>query len=89
MKEVNNITICKEDYSSKEEFEQAINKAVMCLLENNYIMTVRYDDKGLGIVSIDFNYDNLEYGGNYPFWLTADEYEEHFLDSQENDDEGE
>lgn len=88
MKDINNITICKEDFSSKEEFEQAINRAVMCLLENNYIMTVRYDDKGFGIVSIDFNYSDTSYGCPYPFWLTADEYEECCFNKQkDNNDE--
>lgn len=76
MNDVNNIAICKNDCSSKEEFENAIKKAVTCLLDNNYIMTVRYDEKGLGIVSIDFEYDNLEYGCCYPYWLSPEEYDE-------------
>ena len=73
--EVDNITICKDDYRTQEEFENAIKKAIMVLLENNYIMTVKYDDKGYGIVTIDFNPDKEEYGCNYPYWLDTEESE--------------
>ena len=75
MKDVNQIVVCKEDYKSKEEFENAIKDAIMVLLNNNYIMTVRYDEKGLGIVAIDYNYSNQEYGCHYPYWLSPTEWE--------------
>lgn len=75
MKDVNQIVICKEDYNSQEEFENAIKAAIMVLLNNNYIMTVKYDDKGFGIVAIDYNHDNEEYGCHYPYWLSPGEYE--------------
>ena len=39
-KKVNDIVICKDQFKSKEEFEDAIKRAVMVLLENNYIMTI-------------------------------------------------
>ena len=48
-KMVNNLLICKEDYKTTEDWENAIKKAVMVLLDNNYIMTVRCDEKGLGL----------------------------------------
>lgn len=75
MKSVNKIVICKDEYKSKEEFENAIRDAIMVLLNNNYIMTVRYDDKGLGIVVIEYNYAEQEYGEAYPYWLLPEEWE--------------
>ena len=75
MNKVNELVICKEDYESKEEFESAIKDAIMVLLNNNYIMTVRYDDKGLGIVVIEYNYADRRYGDSYPYWLLPEEYE--------------
>ena len=86
MKSVNKIVIDKSEYKSKEEFENAIRDAIMVLLNNNYIMTVRYDEKGLGIVVIDYNYDNDEYGDAYPYWLMPEEYESIvWNDEREND----
>lgn len=75
MNRVNSITICKEDYETQEDFENAIKKAVMVLLKNRYIMTVRYDEPGLGIVCIDFEYDDLCMGSPYPYWLTQNQWE--------------
>lgn len=77
MNNVNSITICRDDYSSIEEFENAIKKAIMVLLDNNYIMTVKYDanDKELGIVVIEFEYANQEFGCDYPYWLSPEEFE--------------
>ena len=75
MNNVNEIVICKDDYKSKEDFENAIKDAIMVLLSNNYIMTVKYDEKSFGIVSIEYNHDNQEYGGTYPYWLLPEEWE--------------
>ena len=75
MNKVNRITVCRDEYKSKEEFENAIKDAVMVLLNNNYIMTVRYDEKGLGIVAIDYNYADQSYGDTYPYWLLPEEIE--------------
>ena len=75
MKRVNEIVICRNEYKTKEDFENAIKDAVMVLLNNNYIMTVRYDEKGLGIVVIDYNPIQKEFGEPYPYWLTEDELE--------------
>lgn len=74
-KDVNQIVVCQEDYDTKADFENAIKDAVIVLLNNNYIMTVRYDDKGLGIVTIDFNYDDESFGCDYPYGLSPDEWE--------------
>lgn len=75
MNKVNEIVICKDEYKSQEEFENAIRDAIMVLLNNNYIMTVRYDEKGLGIVAIEFNHDDQSFGEPYPYWLLPKEWE--------------
>lgn len=73
-KKVNEIVICKDNFKSKEEFEDAIKRAVMVLLENNYIMTIKYDEPGLGIVWIQYDDANEEMGSYYPAWLLPDEF---------------
>lgn len=75
MSRVNSITICRDNYRSKEEWEEAVGKMVVQLLHNRQIMTVRYDEPGIGIVVIEFNYDRLDYGNRYPVWLYPEEEE--------------
>lgn len=75
MNKVNQIVICRDKYNSQEEFENAIKDAIILLLNAEYVMTVRYDEKGLGIVVINYNYDNQDFGDAYPYWLMPDEYE--------------
>ena len=83
MKSVNSIVICRDKYNSQEEFENAIRDAVMLLLNAEYIMTIRYNEKGLGIVVIDYNYGNQEFGDAYPYWLMPEEYESIVWDDEE------
>ena len=56
MNDINSIVICKDNFSTQEEFENEIKKAIMLLLNNDYIMTVKYDanDKKLGAVVIEY-----------------------------------
>lgn len=75
MSKVNELVICNEDYYTQEEFEDAVKSAVMLLLNANYTMTIRYDDKGLGIVVINFNPDNIDFGDRLPYWLLPEEAE--------------
>lgn len=77
MNKVNKLVLCKEDYKTKEEFQSVIKDAIMLLLDAGYIMTVKYDadDKEMGIVVIDYDYANKEYGAAYPYWLYPEEEE--------------
>ena len=84
MNEVNRITLCRDRYSSQEEFESAIKRAVMVLLENDYIMTVRWDEKGLGILCIDYEYDDQSMGASYPMWLSCEEQDMVYFAREEN-----
>lgn len=87
MSDVNNITICRDTYKTQEDFENAIKKAMMVLLDNNYIMTVRYDEPGLGIVCIDFECDDPSIGCDYPYWLSPTEWESVIWDDEVYNDE--
>ena len=75
MSKVNELVLCRYEYDSQEEFESEVKKAVMLLLNANQIMTIRYDEKGLGIVVIEYKYDDQSYGDYYPYWLLPDEIE--------------
>ena len=87
MNTVNSIVICREKFDSDEAFKNAIRDAVMVLLDNEYVMTVRYDEKGLGIVAIDYDYEDQSLGDAYPYWLTPEEWESVMWDDErENED---
>lgn len=81
MKRVNSITICKDNYNTREEWEDAIKKMIMSLLDNRQIMTVSYDEPRLGIVVIEFNHDSQEFGDYYPYWLLPEEEEQIIYES--------
>lgn len=85
--EVNQIVICKSNFKSTEEFENAVKDAIMVLLNNDYIMTVEYDvrDKELGNVVIEFNYAEKEFGCDYPYWLSPEEWESVVWDNEKNE----
>ena len=82
MSRVNELVLCRENYSSQEEFENEIKKAVMLLLNANQIMTIRYGEKGLGIVAIEYKYADQSYGDYYPYWLLPDEIESVIFDEE-------
>ena len=46
MKSVNEIVICRSKFDSEEAFKNSIRDAIMLLLDNEYVMTVKYDEKG-------------------------------------------
>ena len=87
MNRTNELVICKDEYESSLEFECAIRRAIMLLLENNYIATIRYDEKGLGIVVIEYNHADRALGAHYPYWLSTEEYESVVWDEDRKDDE--
>ena len=86
MNKVNELVLCREDYESQEEFENEIKKAVMLLLNANQIMTVRYDEEGLGIIIIEYKYADQNYGDYYPYWLSPEEIESVIFDDERVDD---
>lgn len=88
MSKVNELVLCRYEYDSQEEFEDEIKKAVMLLLNAGQIMTIRYDEKGLGIVVIEYKYDDQSYGDYYPYWLLPDEIESVVFDEDSGVDNG-
>ena len=89
MRDVNSIEICRDNYSTQEEWEDAIKKMVIALLDNRQIMTVRYDEPGLGIVDIEFNPDKAEWGARYPYWLSPEEEESVVYDENREEQKNE
>lgn len=75
MNKVNELVLCRQNYDSQEVFEDEIKKAVMVLLNANQIMTIRYDEPGLGIVAIEYKSADRSYGDYYPYWLLPEEIE--------------
>lgn len=84
---VNELVLCRDYYKSQEEFENEIKKAIMVLLNSEHIMTIKYDEKGLGIVSIQYESDNQSLGAHYPYWLSPTEIESVVFDKERTDNE--
>ena len=74
MNKVNQIVVCKDNYSNIEDFENAVKRYIMQLLKDDYIIVVRYDEKGPGIVVIEFD-SNSNFGNPIPVWLTPEQEE--------------
>lgn len=72
--EINSLTVCKDNYKSEKDWKDAISTIITFLLNEDYIMTVRYDEKAFGIVIIEYQY-NKSYGCAYPYWLLPEEFE--------------
>lgn len=85
MKKVNELILCRDKYESQEEFENEIKKSIMILLNADNIITVRYDEKGLGIISIEYSSAGRCFGDYYPYWLLPEEYENLISEGYENE----
>lgn len=71
----NQMTICRDDFKDEAAFRKAIGDAVNVLLENNYNINIYYDDIGVGVVCIGFDYKEEILAGRYLYWLDLDEAE--------------
>lgn len=69
----NRITICRDEHDTIEEFKQSMLDIVHGLIDNGYTLNMFYDDKGVGVVCIDFDYKNEVLASVYPYWLALDE----------------
>ena len=72
MNSVNNLVICKDNFKDDNAFKNEVANAIMLLLNNDYIMTVKYDvnDKGAGVVVIEYEASDESWGCPYPYWLS-------------------
>ena len=75
MNDVSSLVLCKDYYNDEKEFKSSIHAAVDLLLESDHVMTLEYDEKNLGIVSIRFAPRDRALGMRYPYWLTIEEAE--------------
>lgn len=75
MRKVNEVTVCRNNYKNEADWYQAIGDMVVNLIRNRQIVVVRMDEPSLGIVDIEFDYDDLPMGAPYPYWLTEEERE--------------
>ena len=87
MNKVNELVLCTEDYETESEFQSKLSEAIMLLLGAGYICTVREDD--VGIIVIEYDYDDSAYGSPYPYWLTPEQAESIPLDNNEDSDNSE
>lgn len=87
MRDVNSIAVVRDNYSTREEWEDAIKRMVIDLLDNRQILVVCYDESGLGIVDIEFNPDQQEWGCKYPYWLSPNEEESVIYDDEREEKE--
>lgn len=74
-RDVNHITVCRDNYKTQEDFENAVKNIIMFLINEDYILTIKYDSKEFGIVVISYDYANEEFGGAMPYWLLPEEIE--------------
>ena len=84
---VSRLILCRDCYKSQEEFENEIKKAVMLLLNSEHIMTIRYDEKDLGIVVIEYDSDDLNLCAHYPYWLSSTEIQSVVFDDERSNNE--
>ena len=75
MKDVNSIAIDRDNFKSREEWEDATKRVIFSLLENNQIMTVSTPEFVMGLVEIEFNPNKPEWGVHLPHWLSPSEEE--------------
>lgn len=68
---VNYITVCRNDFDSKEEWEQAVARAIKVLIENKYIVRMELQD--FGTVMIEFDYQEHLIAEHRCVWLTDTE----------------
>lgn len=67
------ITICRDEHDSIEAFRKSLIDAIYVLIDNGYAANIYYDDKGVGVVCIDYDYKDVELASLYPYWLSVEE----------------
>ena len=71
MNKTNEIIFTREDFG--DNLWNAVGEQLKLLIQANYICVVRDDD--VGIIVIEFQEANQEYGCAYPYWLYPEEEE--------------
>ena len=86
MKDVNAICINRDNFKSREEWEDAVKRMIFSLLENEQIMTVSAAEFRMGLVEIEFNPNKPEWGGHMPHWLSPSEEESIIWDDEREEE---
>ena len=61
-------------YKNEDEMWSDIASALRIITKNGNIATFRCDESGLGIYVIEYNRRDPGFGGEYPYWMTEDDY---------------
>ena len=85
MKDVNSIAIDRNNFKSREEWEDAVKRLIFSLLENDQIMTVSAPEFKMGLVEIEYNPNKPEWESHYPYWLSHNEVESVVWDDAQED----
>lgn len=67
----NSISFCEDNYESKEKLFSDVAKISEILTRNGYQMSFRYEDAG--VYTLEFNYDDIEYGTPRIYWLDSEQ----------------
>lgn len=83
---------CNELVLTREEFGDdlytKLGEAVSLLINAGYECVIRYDEPGLGIILIEYNYDRRkEYGNETAYWISTEEEDVLFSYREEIEEE--
>lgn len=87
MHDVNTFVICRDKFETEEMFFNAIRDAIRVLLDNDYISVIDWDEKGFGIVKINYASSDRQLGDFYPVWLSPEEEELVIMSKDEESEE--
>lgn len=65
---MNKITMMRENYETVGEFAVALGNIIGFLADNDYQMKCYWDDKGVGVFVIEFDYKDGNLSGNDLVW---------------------
>lgn len=60
---MNKLTMMRENYKTDEDFNRALGNAVRFFADNDYQMKCYWDDKGVGVFVIEFDYQDVGLSG--------------------------
>ena len=65
---MNKITMMRENYKTVGKFSVALGNIISFLADNDYQMKCYWDDKGVGVFAIEFDYKDGDLSGNDLVW---------------------
>lgn len=84
-KQISSVEFLPDQYDDNEYIMwQDIAEFIRIMLKNKYVFVVKQED--FGIVSLEYEYADREFGGDYPVWLSPEEEESVAWDSDQEVD---